>query len=59
MNKQKCTKAELPKGPAKRNESQENKIREQNHASKSKSRTKTNQKRCDEASVGVRQADVW
>ena len=58
-NKQKCTKPELPKGPAKRKESQENKIREQIRESKSKSRKNPNQKRCDEASVGVRQADVW
>jgi len=48
-NKQKCSKPELPKDPAKRQESQKNNIREQNHARKSKSRTKPKQKICEEA----------
>jgi len=47
-NKQKCQKPELQKDPAKRKESQKNKIREQNCASESKSKTKPNQKRCEE-----------
>jgi len=34
-NKQKCTKPEFPKDPARRKESQKNKIREQNSSNKS------------------------
>jgi len=48
-SKQKCTKPELHKDPAKRKESQENKNREQTRASKSKSRTKLKQNTCEEA----------
>jgi len=50
-NKQKCTKPELPKDPAKRKESQQNQTREQNRASKSKSRTKPKQKTYEERRV--------
>jgi len=56
-NKQKCKKPELQKDPAKRKESQKNKIREQNRASKSKSTTKPNQRRCKEASVKERKKE--
>jgi len=47
-NKQQCTKPEVPKDPAKKKESQKNKIREQNRANKSKSRTNPKQKTHEE-----------
>jgi len=50
-NKQKCTKPELPKDPAKRKKSQEKKIQEQNRASKSNSRTKPKPKTYEETRV--------